>query len=157
MKIELLLTGKTDLEYIKTGISLYEQRLKHYCTYSRKEIPELKQAISLKESQIKEKEGEFILKNIKDQDFLILLDEQGDKISSEEFAVRLENWAVRGIKKVIFTVGGAYGFSDKVYQRANGKISLSNMTFSHQMVRLIFSEQLYRAFTIIKGEPYHHK
>lgn len=157
MKIELLLTGKTDLEYLKTGISLYEQRLKHYCTYNRREIPELKQVSSLKENQIKEKEGELILKNIAEQDVLILLDQHGDKITSEEFALRIENWAVRGIKKVIFTVGGAYGFSEKVYERANGKISLSPMTFSHQMVRLIFTEQLYRAFTIVKGEPYHHK
>ena len=85
------------------------------------------------------------------------MDQRGDQITSEEFALQLENMAVRGIKKVIFTVGGAYGFSEKVYERANGKISLSNMTFSHQMVRLIFTEQLYRAFTIIKGEPYHHK
>jgi len=157
VKIELLLSGKTDFEYLKTGISLYEKRLKHYCTYNRKEIPELKQASSLKENQIKEKEGELILKNIAEQDVLILLDQRGDQITSEEFALQLENMAVRGIKKVIFTVGGAYGFSEKVYERANGKISLSNMTFSHQMVRLIFTEQLYRAFTIIKGEPYHHK
>lgn len=157
MKIELLLTGKTDLDYLKTGISLYEQRLKHYCTYTRREIPELKQASSLKENQIKEKEGELILKGISEQDHLILLDQRGEALTSEEFALRLENWALRGVKKVIFTVGGAYGFSEKVYKRANGKISLSNMTFSHQMVRLIFTEQLYRAFTIVKGEPYHHK
>ncbi len=157
MKIELLLTGKTDLDYLKKGISLYEERLKHYCTYSRKEIPELKQVSALNENQIKEKEGELILKNIVESDILILLDQRGDLLSSEEFALRIENWGVRGIKKVIFTVGGAYGFSEKVYNRANGKISLSAMTFSHQMVRLIITEQLYRAFTIIKGEPYHHK
>jgi len=157
VKIELLLSGKTDFEYLKTGISLYEQRLKHYCTYNRKEISELKQVSSLKENQIKEKEGELILKNVAEQDVLILLDQRGDIITSEEFAIRLENLAIRGIKKVIFTIGGAYGFSEKVYERANSKISLSNMTFSHQMVRLIFIEQLYRAFTIVKGEPYHHK
>lgn len=157
MKIELLLTGKTNVDYLKKGIALYENRLKHYCSFERKEIPELKRVSSLNESQIKIKEGELILKNISDQDLLILLDQRGSKITSEDFALRLENWGVRGIKKVIFTVGGAYGFSEKVYERANGTISLSNMTFSHQMVRLIFVEQLYRAFTIIKGEPYHHK
>lgn len=157
MNIELLLTGKTDLEYLKKGIFLYEKRLKHYCNFNRIEIPQLKRVSSLKENQIKVKEGELILKNISDQDVLILLDERGAKISSQDFALRIENWAVRGIKKVIFTVGGAYGFSEEVYERANGMISLSNMTFSHQMVRLIFVEQLYRAFTIIKGEPYHHK
>ncbi|MFA6757720.1 MAG: 23S rRNA (pseudouridine(1915)-N(3))-methyltransferase RlmH [Bacteroidales bacterium] len=157
MNIELLLTGKTDLEYLKKGIFLYEKRLKHYCNFNRIEIPQLKRVSSLKENQIKVKEGELILKNISDQDVLILLDERGAKISSQDFAQRIENWAVRGIKKVIFTVGGAYGFSEEVYERANGMISLSNMTFSHQMVRLIFVEQLYRAFTIIKGEPYHHK
>ncbi|MDD2583606.1 MAG: 23S rRNA (pseudouridine(1915)-N(3))-methyltransferase RlmH [Bacteroidales bacterium] len=157
MNIELLLTGKTDLEYLKKGIFLYEKRLKHYCNFNRIEIPQLKRVSSLKENQIKIKEGELILKNISDQDVLILLDERGAKISSQDFAQRIENWAVRGIKKVIFTVGGAYGFSEEVYERANGMISLSNMTFSHQMVRLIFVEQLYRAFTIIKGEPYHHK
>jgi len=157
VNIELLLTGKTDLEYLKKGIFLYEKRLKHYCNFNRIEIPQLKRVSSLKENQIKVKEGELILKNISDQDVLILLDERGAKISSQDFAQRIENWAVRGIKKVIFTVGGAYGFSEEVYERANGMISLSNMTFSHQMVRLIFVEQLYRAFTIIKGEPYHHK
>jgi len=157
VNIELLLTGKTDLEYLKKGIFLYEKRLKHYCNFNRIEIPQLKRVSSLKENQIKIKEGELILKNISDQDVLILLDERGAKISSQDFAQRIENWAVRGIKKVIFTVGGAYGFSEEVYERANGMISLSNMTFSHQMVRLIFVEQLYRAFTIIKGEPYHHK
>ncbi len=157
MKIEFLLTGKTEAAYLKEGISLYEERLRHYTSYSKKEVPDIKNASSLSREQIKEREGEQILKNITEADELVLLDERGPAITSEEFAVRVERWNLRGVKKIVFAVGGAYGFSDSVHKRANDKISLSRMTFSHQMVRLIFLEQLYRAFTIIKGEPYHHK
>ncbi|HBZ24897.1 MAG TPA: 23S rRNA (pseudouridine(1915)-N(3))-methyltransferase RlmH [Rikenellaceae bacterium] len=157
MKIEFLLIGKTEAAYLKEGISLYEERLKHYTSYSKKEIPEIKNSSSLSKEQIKEKEGEQILKNLTETDELVLLDERGAQLTSEDFALRVERWSVRGIKKIVFAVGGAYGFSDAVYKRSNDKISLSRMTFSHQMVRVIFLEQLYRAFTIIKGEPYHHK
>jgi len=157
MKTELILTGKTEASYLREGISVYEERIKFYTTYSRKELPDIKGASSLSKEQIKEREGENILKQITVSDYLILLDERGDAISSEGFAARIEKWNLRGIKKVVFVVGGAYGFSDSLYKRADEKISLSGMTFSHQMVRLIFLEQLYRAFTIINGEPYHHK
>ncbi|MDP3437082.1 MAG: 23S rRNA (pseudouridine(1915)-N(3))-methyltransferase RlmH [Bacteroidales bacterium] len=157
MKIEFLLIGKTDTAYLKEGISLYEERLKYYTSYSKKEIPDVKNASSLSKEQIKEREGEQILKNIGEADELVLLDERGVTLTSEEFAARIERWNLRGVKKTVFAVGGAYGFSDAVYKRAHDKISLSRMTFSHQMVRVIFLEQLYRAFTINKGEPYHHK
>lgn len=157
MKIELLTIGKTDQGYLTEGIKVYENRLRHYCNYSRREIPELKQASSLRESQIKEREGELVLKQVNDGDTLVLLDERGVRVTSEGFSEKLEALMVRGTKRLVFLIGGAYGFSDAVYKRADGMISLSAMTFSHQMVRLIFTEQLYRAFTIIKGEPYHHK
>ena len=148
MKIELLLTGKTEQGYLKEGIALYEERLRHYCGFVRKELPDKKS---------KELEGDAIIKNIKESDYVILLDEKGKAFSSVQFAQTIENMGVRAVKKIIFVVGGAYGFSDSVYKRANDILSLSPMTFSHQMVRLIFTEQLYRAFTIIRGEPYHHK
>lgn len=157
MKIEFLLIGKTEAAYLKEGISLYEERLKHYTSYSKKEIPDIKNSSSLSKEQVKEREGEQILKYLGETDELVLLDERGSPLTSEDFALRVERWSVRGVKKIVFAVGGAYGFSDSVYKRANDKISLSRMTFSHQMVRVIFLEQLYRAFTIIKGEPYHHK
>ncbi|PKO98664.1 MAG: 23S rRNA (pseudouridine(1915)-N(3))-methyltransferase RlmH [Bacteroidetes bacterium HGW-Bacteroidetes-8] len=157
MKIEFLLTGKTEAAYLKEGISLYEERLKFYTSYSKKELPDVKNSSSLSKEQIKEREGEQILKNLGETDELVLLDERGALITSEDFAVKVERWSLRGVKKIVFAVGGAYGFSDAIYKRANDKISLSRMTFSHQMVRVIFLEQLYRAFTIIKGEPYHHK
>lgn len=157
MKIEFLLTGKTEAAYLKEGISLYEERLKFYTSYSKKELPDVKNSSSLSREQIKEREGEQILKNLGEADELVLLDERGTQISSEDFASRVEKWSHRGVKKIVFVVGGAYGFSDALYKRANEMISLSRMTFSHQMVRVIFLEQLYRAFTIIKGEPYHHK
>ena len=148
MKIELLLTGKTDQPYLKEGIALYEERLKHYCSYLRKELPDQK---------TKEKEAEAVMKNIRESDYVILLDEKGRSLSSEQFAQTIEKLGIRAVKKVIFVVGGAYGFSEALYKRADEMLSLSPMTFSHQMVRLIFAEQLYRAFTIIKGESYHHK
>ena len=151
------MTGKTEAAYLKEGISLYEERLKFYTSYSKKELPDVKNSSSLSKEQIKEREGEQILKNLGETDELVLLDERGALITSEDFAVKVERWSLRGVKKIVFAVGGAYGFSDAIYKRANDKISLSRMTFSHQMVRVIFLEQLYRAFTIIKGEPYHHK
>ncbi|MFA6334446.1 MAG: 23S rRNA (pseudouridine(1915)-N(3))-methyltransferase RlmH [Bacteroidales bacterium] len=157
MKLILLLTGKTESPWLRNGIALYEERLAHYVGYQRIEIPELKSVSNLTRQQIKEREGEIMLKNVKPGDELILLDERGEEFSSEEFAAHLEKKSIYGTKSVIFVIGGAYGFSEEIYKRANEKISLSKMTFSHQMVRLIFLEQLYRAYTIIKGEPYHHK
>ncbi len=157
MRIDFLLTGKTDKDYLVRGVSLYEERVKRYCNFNIRVIPALKSTSSMSEKMVKAKEGESILKNLQDGDFLVLLDVDGKEISSEDFAVQIEKWGIEGVRKVVFAVGGAYGFAGCVYQRAQMKISLSRMTFSHQMVRLIFVEQLYRAFTILRGEPYHHK
>ncbi len=157
MKIILLLVGKTEFLWLRGGIELYEERLKHYVSYQRVEIPELKTVGNLSQQQIKEREGEAIMKFLKQNDELILMDERGEEFTSEKFASYIEKKSIHGIKNVVFVIGGAYGFSEELYKRANEKISLSKMTFSHQMVRVIFLEQLYRAYTIIKGEPYHHK
>ena len=157
MKITLLTVGKTDKDWVKQGIDIYASRMKHYFPFSIVEITELKNVSSLSQDQIKTKEGELILKNVKPTDDMILLDERGREFSSMEFAKALQDKISYNGKDIIFVIGGAYGFSDAVRQRSNSKISLSKMTFSHQMVRAIFVEQLYRAFTIMKGEPYHHE
>ncbi len=157
MNITLLTMGKTDVAWVRQGLDLYVSRLVHYIQFSLKEIPELKKASSLSREQIKEKEGELLLAEIRPSEEVILLDEHGKERRSVDFAKWLEDKMVRGGKDLVFVIGGAYGFSDRVYARANGKMSLSAMTFSHQMVRTIFAEQLYRAFTIIRGEPYHHE
>ena len=138
-------------------MDIYVSRLKHYIPFSVVEIPELKNVSALTKDQIKVREGELILKNIKPADDLILLDERGKEYSSVEFAKVIQDKISYVGKDMVYVIGGAYGFSDAVYQRANSKISLSRMTFSHQMVRAIFVEQIYRAFTIMKGEPYHHE
>ncbi len=157
MKIALLTVGKTDRDWVKQGLDIYMARLKHYIPFSINEIPELKNVSALSRDQIKMREGELILKNIKSTDDVILLDEHGKQYSSVEFATLLQNKINYEGKDIVFVIGGAYGFSEAVYKRANSKISLSRMTFSHQMVRAIFAEQIYRAFTIMKGEPYHHE
>ena len=131
--------------------------MKFYVNYSKVEIPEIKNVSAFSQDQIKEKEGELILKNVKQNDLLILLDERGKEFTSENWAQHLEKSITFSGKDMVFVVGGAYGFSPKVYERANEMISLSKMTFSHQIIRVIFLEQLYRAFTIMKGEPYHHR
>jgi len=156
MKISLLSTGKTSSDYLDTGISEYEKRIKRYINFEIKTIKDFKASKSMPSKTVKIKEGEQILKNISSSDFLVLLDEGGKMFTSREYAKYINNKTVTGIKHLIFLVGGAYGFSDDVYKRANDKISLSKMTFSHQPIRLLFAEQLYRAFTIIKGEPYHN-
>ena len=156
MDIKLILVGKTDKKYLIEGIEIYLKRLKYYVNFELITIPELKKAKNLSFSQIKEKEGVLIFKYIKPSDKLVLLDEKGKDYSSKSFSVFVEKMMLLGIKNLIFVVGGAYGFSDEIYAKANAKISLSKMTFSHQMVRLIFVEQLYRAFSILKNEPYHH-
>ena len=157
MKIKLFFVGKTVEKYLQEGIGIYRDRLRHYASFEICEIPDLKQTASLREDQIKVREGEMILKNLKPSDYVILLDERGRMFSSIEWARDLEQRTSHTQGDVVFVVGGPYGFSEDVYSRANDKISLSRMTFSHQMVRLIFIEQLYRAFTIMKGEPYHHE
>ena len=157
MKITLLVIGKTLSDYLKTGENEYLKRLTFYGNMDYCVIPALKNAKSLTEEQQKTEEGKLLLSKIEPSDFCVLLDENGKNCSSEAFADFLNGKMVSGVKNLVFVVGGAYGFSDPVYQRANHKLSLSSMTFSHQMVRLIFLEQLYRAFTILKGEPYHHR
>lgn len=157
MVIELIIVGNTVATYLETGIQEYVKRLKHYVRFSITVIPELKNAKSLREEQIKQTEGELIINKITHSDRVILLDSLGMKPTSEKLAEWLQSTMNRGTRKLIFVVGGAYGFSDTVYKRADEKLSLSSLTFSHQMVRLIFIEQLYRAFTILNNEPYHHK
>ncbi len=157
MNINLVTVGKTDVEWVKEGLELYASRLSHYVPFSVTEIPQLKKVSALTKEQIKEKEGELILKTLSPADTLILLDERGKEYRSLEFASYLQKQLSSGGKSLVFAIGGAYGFSADVYARAQDKLSLSKMTFSHQMVRTIFAEQLYRAFTILKGEPYHHE
>ena len=156
MKTILILVGKTQSKIFKVGIDDYVNRIEHYMPFSITTIPELKNTKSLSEDQQKQKEGELILKEIQPSDTVVLLDEHGAEFRSVEYA----NWLKQKqntARRLIFIIGGPYGFSPDIYARANEKISLSRMTFSHQMVRLIFTEQLYRACTIIKGEPYHHE
>lgn len=157
MKITLLLNGKTEDDYIIKGFATYEQRLKHYISFETSVIPALKNTKALSIEQQKQKEGEMILKQIQNPDKLILLDENGKEYNSVSFSGFIQQQMNSGIKNIVFVVGGPYGFSEEIYKRANGKISLSKMTFSHQMVRLFFVEQLYRAMTILKNEPYHHQ
>jgi len=156
MKAILVVIGKTDEAYLQTGIDKYQQRLKHYLPYEMKIIPDLKKTKNLSEKQQKNLEGNLILQNLQAGDHIILLDEQGKDYSSIDFSKLIEKRMLAGIKRLVFVIGGPYGFSDEVYAKANGKLSLSKMTYSHQMVRLIFAEQLYRAMTILKNEPYHH-
>lgn len=157
MKITLLVTGKTEEKYLIEGIDKYLSRLKHYIGFSMVVIPELKNTKNLSEAQQKAKEAELILKQVNNADLLILLDEKGKKYTSVLFSNYLNKQMIGSIQHLIFVIGGPYGFDDSVYKRANGSMSLSDMTFSHQMVRLFFVEQLYRAFSILKGEPYHHE
>ncbi len=157
MKMTLLTVGKTDRKWVRDGLDIYVSRIGHYVPFTMTEIPELKNVSSLTKEQIKAKEGLLIMKNIRPTDEVILLDEKGREFSSMEFASFLSGRLSGSFRDIVFVIGGAYGFSGEVYSRADGKISLSRMTFSHQMVRTIFAEQLYRAFTIIKGEPYHHE
>ena len=156
MRVTLITVGKTVVPWVKEGLDDYAARLKHYIPFEIKEIPELKGTSALSESQIKEKEGALILKAAGASE-IILLDEHGKQYRSIEFAEQLRHKLSHASKDISFVIGGAYGFSPEVYAAANGKISLSSMTFNHQMVRTVFAEQLYRAFTIIKGEPYHHE
>ncbi|WP_219224174.1 23S rRNA (pseudouridine(1915)-N(3))-methyltransferase RlmH [Pedobacter antarcticus] len=157
MKITLLVVGKTEDKYLIEGIEKYLSRLKHYIGFTLLVIPELKNTKNLTEQQQKSKEAELILKQISNPDVVILMDEKGKKYSSVQFSQYLNKQMIGSVQQLTFVIGGPYGFDESVYQRANGLISLSDMTFSHQMVRLFFVEQLYRAFSILKGEPYHHQ
>lgn len=157
MNIKLIAIGKTDNKALQTLIDDYTKRLSFYVRFEMIEIPDIKNVKNLSESQQKEKEGELILAKLSPTDQLILLDENGKNFSSMGFSDELQKKMNSGIKTLVFVIGGPYGFSDAVYSKAQGKVSLSAMTFSHQMVRLFFIEQVYRAFTILKGEPYHHQ
>ncbi len=157
MKVTLLTVGKTNDLSFKNAISEYQKRLKFYISFDIEEIPSLKNTKNLTEDNQKQKEGELILKNLQAEDEVVLLDDKGSEFTSKQFASYIEKKSASGLKRLVFVVGGPYGFSQEVYQRANDKVSLSRMTFSHQMVRLVFTEQLYRAMTIIRGEPYHHE
>jgi len=156
MKAILLLIGKTDEKYLNEGISKYKTRISRYMPFEMDIIPDLKNSKNLPETQQKQKEGELLLKKIQPGDFVVLLDENGKHRSSVDFASWLNSIFIMSYKRIVFIIGGPYGFSQDVYKTANSKISLSKMTYSHQMVRLIFTEQFYRAHTILKGEPYHH-
>lgn len=157
MKIKLLTIGKTDDKALEQLIQKYESRLQHYIAFSLEIIPDLKQRKNLSIQLQKEKEGQLILSKISSTDQLFLLDENGKTMDSVEFSKFLQKQMNSGHKQLVFVIGGPYGFSDEVYQKAHGKISLSKMTFSHQMVRLFAIEQLYRGFTILRNEPYHHQ
>lgn len=156
MKITLLVIGKTDAAYLREGLSVYEKRLKHYVNFEIEIIPDIKKAKKLSAENQKKLEGELILKKKLAGKEIHLFDEKGKTFSSRELSVFLEKKMASGLKEMIFVIGGPYGFSDAVYQNSSSKISLSRLTFSHQMVRLLCTEQIYRAFTILKGEPYHH-
>lgn len=156
MKITFLLTGKTKKGFIDDGIKIYAERIKHYVPFSMVELPDIKLPSKAGEAIIKEKEGELIIKALSPSDTVMLLDEKGEMMSSVELADFIREKSVGSVKNLLFVTGGAYGFSNKIYNRANGMISLSKMTFSHQIIRVLFLEQLYRAFTIIRNEPYHH-
>ena len=157
MNFKLITIGKTDNKALQSLIDDYKKRLSFYIKFDLEIIPDIKNVKNLSESQQKEKEGELILSKLTATDQLILLDENGTTFSSVGFSDYLQKKMNSGIKTLVFVIGGPYGFSPEVYQKAQGKISLSQMTFSHQMVRLFFIEQLYRGFTIIRNEPYHHQ
>ena len=156
MTIKLLAIGKTDSSELQELIDVYQKRLQHYINFEIEIIPDLKKTKNLSEEQQKNKEGELILKKLSPTDALILFDEKGKQYTSLEFSQYLQKKMNSGIKQLVFLIGGPYGFSNEVYNKASGKISLSKMTFSHQMVRLFITEQIYRGYTILKNEPYHH-
>ncbi len=156
MKITLIAVGKTEDKYLIEGIEKYLNRLKHYINFNLLVIPEIKNTKNLTEAQQKSKESELISKQINNLDVVVLLDENGKKYSSVDFSAYLNKQMIGSVQHLVFIIGGPYGFDESIYKRSNASVSLSAMTFSHQMVRLFFVEQLYRAFTILKNEPYHH-
>jgi 23S rRNA (pseudouridine1915-N3)-methyltransferase len=155
MRVKLIVVGKTAFQYLKEGEDISEKRLQHYCNYERIDIPDLKNLKNYSKEEIKRKESEIILPKLSNNDFVVLLDEHGNQSTSLEFASWIEKRMFQP-QTIVFIIGGAFGFDKNLYERMNYKISLSKMTFSHQMVRMIFLEQLYRGFSILKGEPYHH-
>ena len=157
MKIVLLVIGKTNEQYLNEGISQYQKRLQHYTQFEILEIPNIKNSKNFSNIELMRKEGELILKQLQSSDYLVLLDDKGEGFTSNKFAQKLQSWMLTGKKRLVFVVGGSYGFFEDIYIRGNEELSLSKMTFSHQMVRLFFVEQLYRGYTILNNEPYHHE
>ncbi len=157
MKIKFVLIGKSSFRFVETGIEMYKERLKRLADFELIIIPDLKNTKKMSQEQIKVKEGALIIKTLTNSDFVVLLDEKGRSLNSLKFANFLENKLLASTKQLVFIVGGAYGFSKEIYKRGNFLLSLSEMTFSHQIIRLFFMEQIYRAFTIIKGLPYHNE
>ena len=157
MKIKVLVIGKTDDKNLQLLIDKYQKRLGHYIRFEIEVIPDIKNAKNLSEKEQKEREGVLLLKKVGPSDQLWLLDEKGKEFRSLEFSKFMQSKMSAGIKQLVLVIGGPYGFSDEVYRKAMGKLSLSKMTFSHQMIRLFLVEQIYRAFTILKNEPYHHE
>lgn len=156
MKITLLVVGKTTTGYLKPGIDDYTSRLRHYVPFDIEYVADARNTRNQSESQQKQTEGHGILSCVDKGDYVVLLDERGRELSSVAFSEYVQKRMSSGVRRVVFVIGGPYGFSQEVYDRANDKLSLSQMTFSHEMVRVIFAEQLYRAFTILNHEPYHH-
>ncbi|NPA35262.1 MAG: 23S rRNA (pseudouridine(1915)-N(3))-methyltransferase RlmH [Chlorobi bacterium] len=156
MKVKLVVIGKTDEKFIKEGIKKYNDRIKHYLPFEYAELPDVKRSRTMAQEVQKRMEGELLLNSLQPGDYLVLLDENGKMFTSREFSGYVEKRMISGTKRIVFFIGGPYGFSGEVYNRADAKVSLSKMTFSHQIVRVIFFEQLYRAMTIIRNEPYHH-
>lgn len=156
MDITLIAVGKTATGYVREGIEEYLKRLKHYITFTMETVPDVRGG-KLSEEQQKRLEGERILSLLRTADRVVLLDERGSEYTSEKFAERLQKDMASGLKRLVFIIGGPYGFSPEIYGRANGKLSLSKMTLNHEMVRMFFVEQVYRAMTILRGEPYHHR
>lgn len=156
MKIELMAVGRVASRYLQEGIDMYTSRIGHYMPFSVTLIPDVKTTKGLTQEKQKEMEGRAILSQLQAGDVLVLLDERGKEMTSREFATYIDRKSVTVARRLVFFIGGPYGFSPEVYERANEKISLSRMTFSHEMVRLFFVEQIYRAMTILRGEPYHH-
>jgi len=157
MKITLLLVGKTSEKYIEEGMVIFSKRVRKYTAFDIISLPDIRNTRNMSARELKVKEGDKILQFIGNGDFLVVLDEKGKEFSTLEFSAWLEKILVLSKKRIVFAIGGAWGFSDEVFQKADVRISLSRMTFSHQLVRLLFLEQLYRAFTVIKGDPYHHE
>jgi 23S rRNA (pseudouridine1915-N3)-methyltransferase len=157
MKIKIVAIGKTHKTFLIEGENEYLKRLRKYLTVEKIEIPDLKNAKKLTQAQIKQQEGKLLISKIEPHSLIVLLDDKGKEHTSMQFSKWIQDKMNRGYKNVIFLIGGAYGFSDDVYKLANEKIALSKMTFSHQMIRMLFTEQIYRAFTILNNEPYHHE
>lgn len=157
MSIELIVIGKTDSKEIAALVEMYAKRVNFYCRFSITTLPDVRNTKSLTVKQQRTAEGEAILRQFTDGDYIALLDERGDELRSVEFAQWVQKRLASGMKRLVLVIGGPYGFSEEVYARANAKLALSRMTFSHQIVRAIFAEQIYRAFTILQNEPYHHE